>query len=92
MLKNIDLNTVFRILLILSGIIYLLPSRLLMGVYSPNYLGWFLILFLIPIVFILFIWLSILDLKRHKINFLIKRLLVLLLVFGLSLGIKYLIK
>ncbi|MBW1299037.1 hypothetical protein [Aquimarina litoralis] len=92
MIKKINLDKTFLIALIISGIIYALPSKMLIGVYSPSYIGWFLIVFLIPIVLILFIWLSILDLKQVRINKLVMRFFTLIIVFGISISIKYFFK
>ncbi|TYB68698.1 hypothetical protein ES677_15080 [Bizionia gelidisalsuginis] len=92
MLKKINLNKVFIIILLASGTIYSLPSKVLIGVYSPSLLGWFLVAFLVPLMFILLIWLSIIDLRKNRIKLLLERLLILIIVLGLSLGFKYLIK
>jgi hypothetical protein len=87
-----NLNRIFIILLTISGIIYSLPSKFLIKVYSPSFLGWFLIVFLIPLILIILVWLSILDFKKNKVKLLIKRIFITIIVFSLSLGIKYLIK
>tara|TARA_B110001450_G_C17580431_1_gene464691 strand:+ start:802 stop:1092 length:291 start_codon:yes stop_codon:yes gene_type:complete len=89
--KN-KLNKVYTIFLIISGIIYLIPTKLLIAVYTPSFLGWLLVLFIIPITLILLIWLSILDIKKKDFIKLTKRLFVFLLVIGLSFGFKHLIK
>ncbi|MDX1272310.1 hypothetical protein [Bizionia paragorgiae] len=91
-LKKINLNKVFIIILLASGTIYSLPSKVLIGVYSPSLLAWFLVAFLVPLMIILLIWLSIIDLRKNRIKLLLERLLILTIVLGLSLGFKYLIK
>ena len=87
-----NLNRIFIILLTISGIIYSLPSKFLIKVYSPSFLGWLLIVFLIPLILMLLVWLSILDFKKNKVKLLINRIFIKIIVFSLSLGIKYLIK
>jgi hypothetical protein len=87
-----NLNRIFIILLTISGFIYSLPSKFLIKVYSPSFLGWFLIVFLIPLILIILVWLSILDLKKNKVKLLIKRIFITIIIFSLSFGIKYLIK
>lgn len=87
-----NLNRIFIILLTISGIIYSLPSKFLIKVYSPSFLGWLLIVFLIPLILMLLVWLSILDFKKNKVKLLINRIFITIIVFSLSLGIKYLIK
>ena len=87
-----NLNRIFIILLTISGIIYSLPSKFLIKVYSPSVLGWLLIVFLIPLILMLLVWLSILDFKKNKVKLLINRIFITIIVFSLSLGIKYLIK
>lgn len=60
------LETYFTIFLIIFAVLYSLPSSFLMAVYTPNYLGW-AALFLILVTLVLFIWLSILNIKTIRI-------------------------
>jgi len=88
--KKIDIY--FKIVSILSGVIYCLPSELLFATYTPSYLGWFLILFLIPILIISFIWLSFVDIKHKKYkNFFLRRSFTIIIII-ISLIVKIFIK
>ncbi|CAM1366610.1 conserved membrane hypothetical protein [Tenacibaculum litopenaei] len=73
------LNLSFYILLIYSFVIYLLPHNMTMGLYTPNLLGWSLVVtFFLAIL--LYIVLLFLDLKeKNKRKELLKRSLILIL-------------
>lgn len=90
--KTFDLNKLFVTILILTGTIYSMPSKILMAVYTPSYIGWGLIIFLIPSCILMLVWLSILDLKNKNIISFLRRILIVLLISGLSFGFKYLTK
>ncbi len=84
------IRLIFFVFLFIAGFIYALPSKFLLAVYSPSYLGLFLLFFLIPVILINSVLLSVVDFKERKIGSIVKRILIILLVFGLSLGVKYL--
>lgn len=81
LIKN--LNSIFYVILFLSGGVFLLPSDYKIVVYTPSIIGWFLLLVLIPILIITFFWLLIKDLREKNTKKLIIRFLVFLFVIGL---------
>ena len=83
---NFNLNKIFYILLAFSAILYFLPPKITWGIYTPNFLGWFWLLFLIPLTFITFIWLLISDLKKKRKQKLIIRSLIFMMVLVVSVG------
>ncbi|TXE15798.1 hypothetical protein ES692_14985 [Psychroserpens burtonensis] len=85
------LETYFTIFLIISAVLYSLPSSLLMAVYTPSYLGW-AALFLILVTLGLFIWLSILNAKNRNYKKIMKRFAFLIVIYGVSVLIKYLVQ
>ena len=85
------LETYFTIFLITSAVLYSLPSSLLMAVYTPSYLGW-TALFLILVTLVLFIWLSILNAKNKNYKKTITRFVFLIVIYGVSILIKYLVQ
>ena len=78
------LNLLFYLSLPLSFIIFLIPSEFKIAVYSPNYLGWFLLIILLPTTLISFIWLTVLDFKKNNKQNSVKRFLLLFIIIVLS--------
>ena len=56
----------FYICLIFSFVILLIPGEYKIAVYTPNILGWFWLVILIPLTLITFVWLLISDLKKSE--------------------------
>jgi hypothetical protein len=84
-------ETYFIILLIVSGVLFSLPSDLLMAVYTPNYLGW-VVWLLITITLVLFVWLSIVSAKNQNYKKMFIRFIILIIVYSLSIGFKYIMQ
>jgi hypothetical protein len=80
------LNLYYYISLFISIIIYVLPTKYKMAMYTPNYLGLFWLFILIPIMLILFIWLLILDIKKKDYKELIKRILIFVVIISFCIG------
>jgi len=78
------LNITFYLSAILVFILLIIPPRFKMGVYGPNYLGWFWAIILIPTSIIAFLWLLVLDIRNKKVNESLKRTLFFLIVIGFS--------
>lgn len=82
---NIDkLNAIFYYSLSYSFILFLLPSKVTWGVYSPNIFGWSMITcFILSIL--TYVILLIIDLKnKTKVKKLIIRSMFLILILSLS--------
>ncbi len=60
------LSKMFYVLLFVSTLMFFLPIRFTMGVYTPNIFGWIWLLGLIPLTIILFIWVSIDNYKKRN--------------------------
>jgi hypothetical protein len=61
-----NLNYIFYTSLIIGAIFFLIPPEFKMAVYTPNVLGYFWLLGILPIVLISFLWLTYLDFKTDK--------------------------
>jgi hypothetical protein len=87
MKKGID--WLFQVSLLLSTCILLLPPEYKVVGYSPNWLGWLLILVCLPTTFVLFVWGTIVDIRLRKWDRIIGRLALILiaLVFNVILMI-----
>lgn len=59
-------STVFYISLSVTVLIFVLPPEYTMGVYAPNYLGWFWFIFCLPFTLITFIWSTLLDIRGKQ--------------------------
>ncbi len=75
--KSFKLNIIFYLSLLLNLVLLIFPIDFKMGVYGPNFLGWFWIIFLIPLSIITFLWLLLIDLKNKKTRQLLKRTIIL---------------
>jgi hypothetical protein len=84
-----NLNNLYFIILILAGIIFAMPSKYLLSVYTPSYLGWVSIIILIPAIIILFTWVTVLEMKHNDKSTFLKRISMLIIVCLLSFAIKY---
>ncbi len=77
---------IFYILLAITIFIFFLPGEAKMAVYTPNYLGWFWFIFLIPITLICFVLLSIIDFKQKNYKVLIFRTVVFIVAVLICIG------
>jgi hypothetical protein len=73
------INTFFYLGLFTSVIIFLLPSDYKTAVYTPDYLGWFMLL-LAALSFLTYLWLLIIDYKKKNFKQLIRRTLFLVAI------------
>ncbi len=80
------INNLFYITLSISFIILLIPSHYKMGVYTPNYLGWFWLLVCLPTTLITFIWAGIQDIKNKIWRELVIRVLIFISILIISFG------
>ena len=78
------LNTAFYAALTVSFVLFLLPSEYKMGVYTPNYLGWFFVFGCLPITFLISLWLNVINIQTKDWKTLIIRNAVFLLVIIIS--------
>jgi len=62
--KNI--NKLFYIALILAVIIFMLPIEYRMGVYTPNIIGYLLVLVILPLILISYLYSIYLDIIRKN--------------------------
>ncbi|AXG72266.1 hypothetical protein KORDIASMS9_04535 [Kordia sp. SMS9] len=77
------INNLFYIGLLVSFLIFLLPSEYKMAVYTPNLLGWSMLV-LSLISFSIYFWLLIIDFKKKNYKRLQKRTLFLVIIIGVS--------
>lgn len=80
-------NIIFYVILLLSLLIFLLPSEYKVAGYSLNLLGWIWFLFLVPTTLIIFSWLSIIDLKKKDAKQFIIRLTVFTVVLIITVAV-----
>jgi len=73
------INIFFYLGLFTSFILFLLPSEYKTAVYTPNYLGWFMLL-LTALSFLTYFWLLIIDYKKKNIKRLVRRTLFLVTI------------
>jgi len=81
---NTRLNTIFYVALAVSFILWLLPPEYNMAVYTPSYLGYFLLVVCLPVTLVTFVWVGILDLKSGIRGRLAIRTIVFLLILLIS--------
>ncbi|EDP96260.1 hypothetical protein U8527_09120 [Kordia algicida OT-1] len=77
------INTFFYVGLLTSFLIFLLPGEYKIAIYTPNYLGWFM-LFLTGLSILIYFWLLIVDYKKKNFKHLIRRTLFLVAIIGIS--------
>ena len=78
------LNITFYVSIFLAFILLIVPPRFKMGVYGPNFLGWFWTIILIPVSLITFLWLLVLDIKGKRKKELLKRTILFFIIIGAS--------
>jgi|SRR5690606_36074876 hypothetical protein len=81
---NRKVNLIFYLGLATSVLLFLLPPEYKMGVYSPNYLGWFWLLVCLPVTLITFIWSGISDIMTKSWRALTIRIVIFIAVFFIS--------
>ncbi|EDP96257.1 hypothetical protein U8527_09105 [Kordia algicida OT-1] len=77
------INIFFYIGLLISFIIFLLPGEYKIAVYTPNYLGWFM-LSLAGLSLLTYFWLLMVDFKKKNFKRLLRRTLFLITIIGIS--------
>ena len=82
------INTFFYFGLILFFLIFLLPGTYKMGVYTPNYLGWFMIL-LAGLSLLTYFFLLVVDFKKKNFKRLGIRTLFLLTIIAATVAYKF---
>ena len=78
------INIIFYLTLILHFVLTIIPSEYQMRIYSPNYLGWFHLIIIIPVAIITFLWLLILDIKNKNLSIILSRAFLFILIIGFS--------
>jgi len=78
------MNFTFYIALISSIVLFIIPSEYVMGVYSPNILGWIWFVVTLPLTFISFIWAGISNYKNKNWKELAVRSLIFIIVIFFS--------
>jgi hypothetical protein len=83
---NKNLQSIFYIILFINVILFYLPVHYTFGVYTPNFIGWFWMLGLIPISIIMFFRLLIVNSRNGETKKSVVMTIIVLVIFLTSIA------